>query len=129
MFSDGTLVAASSGDGIWRGVEVAPAGSAKAEVSQFLVDPNAGGDPREQLAQQLLAFIFNSIHNLDDPGAAIMLPDGSLVGASDLIDEAIAIWAGGDASAQNAMASLLDGLNNDDALTVVPTTPCEVVYP
>ena len=56
-FANGDPVAASPG--AIGAPDIAPAGTTEAEISQFLVDPNAGGDPREQLAQQLLAFIFN----------------------------------------------------------------------
>ncbi|NIP51741.1 MAG: hypothetical protein GWO08_06415, partial [Gammaproteobacteria bacterium] len=61
FFADGTPVAPAfndTGDPIWGG------GTMQAEISHFLVDPNAGGDPREQLAQQLLAFIFNTEYRL-----------------------------------------------------------------
>jgi hypothetical protein len=128
QFGDGTPVDAAIGDGIWKDEEISPAGSPKAEVSQFLVDPNAGGDPREQLAQQLLAFIFNTIHRLGGPCGAIILPDGTVLNAGDLIDESIAIWAGGDAAAQIARASLLDGLNNNDAVPFIHCGPCDVIY-
>ncbi len=56
---------------------MAPEGTAKAEVSQFLVDANAGGDPREQLAQQLLAFIFNARNRLGDVGVVFTSCDGT----------------------------------------------------
>jgi hypothetical protein len=124
-FEDGTPVAAVHGE--W-GEEVAPEGSWKAEVSHFLVDSNAGGDPREQLAQQLLAFIFNVRHRLDDPGALIELPDGTWASAESLIDEAIAAWLSGDAGWQNDMADLLDELNNNDAVPFIHFFPCDVIY-
>jgi hypothetical protein len=129
MFEDGTPVDPAIGNGEWQGEEVSPAGSPKAEVSQFLVDPNAGGDPREQLAQQLLAFIFNTIHRLDDPCATIQLPDLTFVSACDLIDDAIAIWQSGTHDERVAMQELLDALNNNDAVPVIFFDPCEVVYP
>jgi hypothetical protein len=125
LFEDGTEVEASLGT---SGEEIAPAGSWQAEVSQFLVDPNAGGDPREQLAQQLLAFIFNVRHRLDDPGALIQLPDGTWASAQSLIDEAIAAWSSEDADWQHEMADLLDELNNEDFLPFIFYYPCEVIY-
>lgn len=124
FFFDGNPVAAAFNDDepIWAG------GTWQAEVSQFLVDANAGGDPREQLAQQLLAFIFNCRHRLDCPDAAIQLPDGSCVSASVLIAEAIAAWSSGDGAAATAMASLLDSLNNDDDVPFICFYPCPIVY-
>jgi hypothetical protein len=128
-YSDGTTpVSASLGDGIFQGVEVAPEGSTNAEISLFLIDSNAGGDPREQLAQQLLAFILNVRHRLDGPAAAIMI-GGSWVVAGDLITDAIAVWESGTYTERVEMASLLDFLNNSDALPFVHGTACPVVYP
>jgi hypothetical protein len=125
FYADGTPVSAVNGE--W-GELIAPAGTALAEISHFLVDANAGADPREQLAQQLLAFIFNSLHDVDSPDAAIQLPDGSWTTASALITQAVAAWSGSDADAQHALQSLLDALNNSDALPFVHYYPCEVVY-
>ncbi|MGD8859532.1 MAG: hypothetical protein PVI30_05930 [Myxococcales bacterium] len=119
-------VPAAHGD---SGEQVAPAGSALAEVSYFLVDANAGGDPREQLAQQLLAFIFNVRHRLDGAGATIQLPDASFVNAASVIDDALAAWTSDSADAQTEIATLLDALNNQDALPYVPQAPCPVTYP
>jgi len=83
----------------------------KAEVSHFLVDTNAGGDPREQLAQQLLAFIFNVRNRLDDISAVILEPGLWEGPAGDLIADAIAAWNGSDADLQNYYKNILDGLN------------------
>jgi hypothetical protein len=99
------------------------------EISQFLVDPNAGGDPREQLAQQLLAFIFNANYRLDSPLAAVMLPDGTWVGAQSLINQAVWTWGHGTAAEQNAMQELLNDLNESDYLPYVHYSPCTVCYP
>lgn len=121
----GDPVAASLGT---AGELIAPPGSPEAEVSLFLVDANATGDPREQLAQQLLAFLFNARHRLDGPAAVIELPGGGLASAQSLIDEALAAWAGDDAEAQNAIKSLLDALNNTDDLRFVFAEPCPVAY-
>ena len=122
---DGTPVdAAFNNDGslIWG------AGTWQAEVSLFLVDANAGGDPREHLAQQLLAFIFNVRHRLDGPGAAIKIGEDWVV-ASALIDEAIAVWESGTPDEQNAMQEKLNGLNESDAVPFIPFEPCDVSYP
>jgi len=126
LFSDGTPVAAAfnnDGSPIWG------AGTWQAEVSHFLVDANAGGDPREQLAQQLLAFIFNSRHRLDDPGAVIELPGGGTDTAANIIQEAIDAWNSTDAGWQNDMQELLNALNEDDSVPYIPFNPCPVVYP
>ncbi len=98
-----------------------------AEISHFLVDTNAGGNPREQLAQQLLAFIFNTLYRLDG-GALIQLPDMSWATSGDLIDDAIAAWASGTPEEQNAMQELLNALNNSDAVQFVPNAPCPFTY-
>lgn len=122
---DGGPVAAA-----YNNEDVAPIaneGSPWAEVSHFLVDTNAGADPLEQLAQQLLAFIFNTIHALDGPGAMIEV-DGELVPAQDLIDEAIALWQSGSDADRIAMKTLLDTFNNNDAVQFVPATPCPFSY-
>lgn len=119
-FADGTPVAAANGD--W-GELIAPAGSPWAEQSHFLVDANAGGDPREQLAQQLDAFIMNVIHRLGGD-TMIQLPDGTWVLASGLIADAIDIWASGTAQEQNEIAGLLDALNNNDSVVYVCPDPC-----
>lgn len=126
LFSNGEPVSASLGN---SGELIAPPGSPKAEVSQFLVDANAGGDPREQLAQQLLAFLFNTLHRLDDPAAAIELPGGGMISAAQLVSDAIAIWESGTAAEQVEMKTLLDGFNNNDAVPFIHFNPCAVVYP
>lgn len=103
----------------------------KAEVSAFLIDANAGGDAREQLAQQLLAFIFNTRHRLDGPGALIQLSGGSWVSAQSLIDEAIAAWLSNDATWQHNVESVLDWANNHESnpLPFVHFYACDVIYP
>jgi len=126
FFADGTPVEATTGTAL---EELAPAGTALAEVSHFLVDSNAGGDPNEQLAQQLLAFTFNTLHRLDDLAATIVLPDGSLVSASALTDEAVEAWAHGDDATRNQVAGRLDALNNNDAVPFVHYFPCTVYAP
>jgi hypothetical protein len=128
FFQNGDPVDAAIGDGIWQGVPVAPEGTPRAEVSQFLVDANAGGDPREQLAQQLLAFIFNARNRLGDVSVVITSCDGTTIAASDLIADAIDAWESGTAEEQNAMASLLDCLNNSLAVPFIHYDPCDVSY-
>ncbi|MHC4574098.1 MAG: SdrD B-like domain-containing protein [Planctomycetota bacterium] len=107
---------------------IAFAGTPWAEQSYFLVDRNALGDPREQLAQQLDAFIMNVLHRLDG-NTAIMLPGDGWVVASDLIAQAIDVWAYGMPYEQTAMSQLLDEFNNSDAIMFIHYAPCPVAYP
>jgi hypothetical protein len=103
-------------------------GTWQSEVSLFLVDDNAGGDPREQLAQQLLAFIFNVEYRLGGGDAAIW--DGTTwVIAGDLVAAAIDVWENGTGAEQTAMQERLAGFNESDAVPFIPSEPCEVIYP
>jgi hypothetical protein len=135
-FSDGRCVApAYNNDKITDGI-IDGAGECKpkAEVSHFLVDSNANGDPREQLAQQLLAFIFNVRHRLDDESAVILQPSLWEGPASDLIAAAIAAWSSGDANLQNYYKNKLVGLNERECnpgveyILPLPPNSC-ITYP
>jgi hypothetical protein len=128
FFTGGAPVEAAKGS--W-GEEIAPAGSALAEQSHFLIDPNAGGDPREQLAQQLDAFIMNALHRLDSLDVAIQLPDSSWISTADLISQAVDVWTSGTNAERAAMQELLNSLNESDAVPYryVCYNPCPVVYP
>lgn len=112
---------------------LAPAGSALAEISAYLIDSNAGGDPRIQLGQQLLAFIFNvKNHGVD----SICGPEGP-VSAESMIASAIAAWNEGGAAA-NYWAGILDSYNNMNGeiengvqkpmVKIVKAGPCVVQY-
>jgi hypothetical protein len=101
------------------------AGSWQAEVSYFLVDNNADAESyghREQLAQQLLAFIFNVEYRVGG-GATIMLPSGAWVSTSDLIDAAIAAWCSGTDDERVAITGILDALNNNDHVKYILDGP------
>ena len=111
------------------GKVIAVAGTAKAEQSYFLIDKNNGGDPREQLAQQLDAFVMNVRHRLGSPGAIIQKPDGTWAPASDLISQAVNVWLSGTASDRTAMAQLLDTFNNSSNVLFIHNDPCPVIYP
>ena len=127
MFADGTPVPKAKNA---AGEIIAPEGSALAEQSYFLVDRNAGGNPQEQLAQQLDAFIMNVRHRLEcGTGTMIQKPDGTWVSASGLIGQAINVWIDGTASQRTAMSALLDALNNSSDVVFIHCTPCEVTYP
>lgn len=123
IFAEGTPVQAAKGD---FGEVIAPAGSYQAEVSHFLVDANAGGDPCEQLSQQLLAFILNCRHRFGSVETAIKI-DGQWVVADDIICQAVSAWQSVNAAEQNRIAGLLDQLNNS-AVEFVWYNPCPVVY-
>lgn len=92
--------------------------SAFDEVSHFLIDANANGDPREQLAQQLLAFIFNVDFRIGSH-VTLILPDsvpqcgfGSEMGSDGLIQAAVNAWSSGSDSQRNCIKTLLDTFNN-----------------
>ncbi len=123
-FADGTPVGAAFNND--DGSEIWGSGTWQAEVSNYLIDPNAGGDPREQLGQQLLAFIFNTIHRLG--GTDVYFWDGiAWVNAGDIIQAAIDAWASGDSAAQVETAQMLDGFNNDDSIQFIGA-PGPVIY-
>ena len=135
LFTDQSRIEVAQTD---SGEELAPAGSAKAEVFHFLADPNDAGDRREQLAQQLLAFILNTRHRMDSLKAAIELPDGNWATGQSLIDRAVATWQSVNEEQHKSMASLLSTLNNNlddgdaesiDKVTFIRFKPCEVAYP
>lgn len=125
LFTNGTPVAAAKGE---SGEQIAPAGSYQAEVSEFLVESNGGGDPREQLAQQLLAFIFNVRHRLGGFGATIQMPDTTFASTQQILDDAIAAWQFGSDSSRTTIKTLLDNFNNNNAVVGHPAFPGPVVY-
>jgi len=104
--------------------ELAPEGTALAEISAYLVDSNAGGDPKIQLGQQLLAFIFNVKYT----GADTIMGSSGAMSTDSMIADAIAAWNEGGAAA-NHWAGVLDGYNNCDTVQVVKAVPCAVEYP
>ncbi len=129
FFTGGSPVAAAyENDKITGGIS-AGEGTPKAEISHFLVDSNADAElhgHREQLAQQLLAFIFNVRHRVGG-GATIYVPGEGWVTTSGIIADAIAAWQSGSPAERVAMAALLDALNNNDAVEYVldnPPTTC-----
>lgn len=129
-FADGTLVApAYRNNKITDGIS-AGEGTPRAEISHFLIDPVNDGGQREQLAQQLLAFILN-VRNRLPADADIEVSPGVWVPAQDLIDGAIDAWEGSDQSQWGAWASLLDQLNNSSAVPFrsISPVPCKVEYP
>ncbi len=132
-YMDGTAVAAAFSDGsaIWG------AGTWQSEVSHFLTDNNGNADlneHKEQLAQQLLAFIFNTRHRPVDSGlspATKLWFGGEWVSVEDIIDSAIAAWQGSDIYTIDHIKTLLDGMNNNDAVEIPVSSPeeCPAAYP
>lgn len=105
----------------------------KSEVSLFLIDSNGNADlndHKEQLAQQLLAFIFNTRHNLNNPEGTIMF-DEEWIPVGDIIDRAVAAWLGTDIVEINDIKDLLDGINNNNEVEVLVSSPedCPAPYP
>ncbi len=119
QYADGAWVAAALG----VSDSLAPEGSAEAEVVAFLVESNGSGDRHEQLAQQLLAFFFNTRHATSSPDDAIQLPDGSWASASELVQDAIDAWLSGSDADLTTWIGLLDGFNNNDFVNYVPENP------
>jgi hypothetical protein len=100
-------------------------GTLKAEVSNFLIDNNSDTQC-EQLAQQLLAFIFN-VEYVMGGGGAIITADGPM-DPFDLIDDAIAIWQAGDGVACSEAQGYLEGYNSSDAVEIQSGTFCPFTY-
>lgn len=125
-----------AGKGVLENEDIAGEGTVEAEISSFLINSVGDGGTREQLAQQLLAFIFNAYYRIGDGlDTMILLPDTTPVSISELISCAVSVWSGvpdPDCTLNlnvNEMATLLDWFNNNDAvkyMTVSPV-PCEFV--
>ncbi|GMQ48339.1 hypothetical protein [Vibrio sp. 10N] len=131
QFQGGEPVAAAfSGDSvIWE------AGTWQSEVSQFLVDSNGNAEAnmhKEQLAQQLLAFIFNTRHR---PGAgglsgsATIEVNGTWMTIDDIIALAVTTWSSSDVEAIISLGATLDGFNNNNALPVAPQDYTDCLAP
>jgi hypothetical protein len=106
--------------------DIADAGTKEAEISNFLIDSVGDGGQREQLAQQLLAFIFNVHYRIgEDLGTPILLGDGTEVAISDLIACAVSAWSdGSDPDCMvNEMAPLMDWFNNNDSVVFMTVSP------
>lgn len=127
FFSDGTPVSASHGI---LGETLASEGTYQSEVSQFLVE-SVNGVAREQLAQQLLAFIFNVQHRTGGFTSLVQLPNGDYVVSGELINTAIQLWATGSDVERVAIKDLLDLFNNNDAVPFFFVYPgaLPVIYP
>lgn len=116
-----------AGKGVLENEDIAPEGSVEAEISNFLINACNNGRIREQLAQQLLAFIFNAYYRIGDLESIILLPDDTPVSISDLIDDATDSWSSGNLLERYRIKSLLDWFNNNDnvAVLVISPEPCD----
>jgi hypothetical protein len=131
IFQGGAPVAAAfSGDSqIWE------AGTWQSEVSQFLVDSNGNAEEnmhKEQLAQQLLAFIFNTRHRPGTDGlsgSASIEVNGTWMTIDEVITLAVNTWSSNDVSAIISLAATIDGFNNNDALPVAPQSYTDCLAP
>ncbi|MBR9874682.1 MAG: hypothetical protein GYB23_10480 [Vibrionaceae bacterium] len=95
------------------------------EVSEFLVGSNSDADAyfhREQLAQQLLAFILNVRHRLDGDYAAQLMFEGNWQSVQYIIDTAVYAWTNAPIDPQRAVdvQEILNDYNNNDELEVIP---------
>ena len=129
-FADGTPVPA--GKGVLENEDIAAEGTKEAEISNFLIESVGDGGIREQLAQQLLAFIFNVHYRIGNDPDVVIYPDGDARSALEIIDCAVLAWSGETdplcPMGVNETAALLDALNNSDAVDYVSTDPCPVIY-
>lgn len=130
-FTDGSDVDAafSNESMVWA------AGTRQSEISQFLVDNNGNSDlyyHKEQLAQQLLAFIFNTRHRPTNSGLS---PETKLwvgdewVSIEEIISRAISAWQGFNDSEIVGIKNLLDWLNNNNAIKVLVSSPDDCPAP
>jgi hypothetical protein len=99
----------------------------RAEISHFLVDPVGDGGQCEQLAEQLLAFIFNVEYVMG--GGGMIIVEGVPTDPYDMIDDAIAIWQAMDETDCSTEQALLEGFNSSDAVEVLSGEICEFSYP
>ena len=112
----GDPVPAAKGDAM---EEIAPAGTALAEISNFLVENNS---EYQQLEQQLLAFIFNA----KNTGAGAVCGPGGWMSVQSIIDSAIAAWESPATEDDVYWAGVLDCFNNNDCVKVACSEPCVV---
>lgn len=96
----------------------------RAELARFLADECASTEPREELAQQLVAFILDTRHRLDGPDAHMQQADGSWISAGQLIDQAIEAWIDGSSAQRRGLAGTLSAITEADTLAVIPALPC-----
>ncbi|MGP8304659.1 hypothetical protein [Vibrio sp. YIC-376] len=87
---------------------------------------------KEQLAQQLLAFIFNTRHRPTDSGLSpttTLWYGGEWVPVQEIIANAIVAWQGSDESEIDYIKTLLDGMNNNDEVQILPSSPDDCPTP
>jgi hypothetical protein len=121
-------VAAAFGDGVFQGQNVAGECSWMAEVSHFLVDPVGDGGQCEQLAEQLLAFLFNVEYRLGG-GGAIETSPGVFTPTATIIGDAITAWQTGNDATCQPMQEFIEGFNSSDAVTFISGNACPFTTP
>lgn len=126
-FSDGTPVTAAFND--VTGEQIWAAGTWQSEVSHFLVDSNSGGNASEQLAQQLLAFIFNLQHRTTEGTSSVIYFDGQYLTGDQIIQQAINAWSSNNHDYEVWFASQLDQYNNNLSVTIYSFGTASPVYP
>lgn len=126
-FSNGACVeAAFNNDDLADGV-AAGACTARAEISHFLTESVGDGGQCEQLAQQLLAFIFNV--EAYTGGGAIETAPGVYTPTADIISGAIAVWQSGDDGACSSKQGYIASFNESDAVNYISGTICPFTTP
>ena len=104
------------------------AGTWQAEISKFLVDPVGDGGQCEQLAEQLLAFIFNVEYRLGG-GGAIETSPGVFTPTATIIGNAITAWQSGDDATCQPVQEFIEGFNSSDAVAYISGSACPFSYP
>lgn len=122
-FSNGTtcVEAAFNNEKITDGIAAGEC-TTRAEISHFLTESVGDGGQCEQLAQQLLAFIFNA--QIYAGGGAIETSPGVFTPVATIIGDAITVWQGGDENACSTKQGYLAGFNESDAVNVISGTIC-----
>jgi hypothetical protein len=126
-FSDATCVeSAFNNENLADGVAAGEC-TAKAEISHFLTESVGDGGQCEQLAQQLLAFIFNA--EIYAGGGAIETSPGVFTPVASIIGDAITVWEGMDPNACSTKQGYLAGFNESDAINIISGNICTFTTP
>ena len=69
------------------------------------------------------------MYRLGGQGVTLQLPDGTWATSAGMISSAITAWTSGSAAEQHAIETILDQLNNGDAVPYIPASACGYVFP